>query len=364
MMSSRQKAQAINRAATELYRKIQTTNALFSSLQEKVQRNDARYSAKIESIRRDIEAYKRRMENIRDTITTKLDSLGFYIPEYSTLHVPVFLNPTAFQGTWNNIREILSRPAEKISQIEFSQMAWVLTLRGFERPEAVERFLNYLVDPVMPMANENPMNVAGLFTVCERKIAGIRGFLEVEALRLVDEQKGLIRNSPAWTDLNDQIGRMIQSSVMLSVVADLLPSDSPIVPNFPAGQHPSGMENFTGKHVLVAQGGGGPFSIGRWIENGELVDEGWLTIQTNRGVHFPHNPPASTVDISMDFSIALPGHGLSVKLHRVVTEDMLLSHAHNPIGNTISDAAGFWLGLVIICLLLKVLLCLVRLRRS
>ena len=178
------------------------------------------------------------------------------VPEYEPLRL-LLLSLTNEDGThnWDEIHEILSRPYDAISEIEYETLAMVfLTL---ESDEDLTRFIQYLADPVMVpsitpgswLYNQDGIESELLtipefrnqvseitrdsgahfdaHTICPNRIAMIQSFLILDTAIVLDEKISLnrIEEGARYTELMLQYEHLIERSTLLGVVHSIANQD-------------------------------------------------------------------------------------------------------------------------------------------
>jgi len=152
------------------------------------------------------------------------DSIGITSPLGNACIGAVLMNPDSFDPSWREVREILSRPHNRISELEYSSLAWFFTL--LTEIEGQVQFLNYLAEPFQGSffparpGPDFPWDSTP-FTVCSRKIANIQIFLAYGIATNIELQMDLHHLSSDYERLELERQDMMQRFALLSVIASV-----------------------------------------------------------------------------------------------------------------------------------------------
>jgi len=211
----REEAKTLSDEARVLLEKKARTNALYDELFRMAQETDGRYAEHMAAIWAQIQRYLTKIQGIRD-------SIGMTAPCGGTSIGGILINDGTFV-LFPQIRELLSRPTDRITPAQFDILARTFVKIG-DDVGATERFLNYMATRVdLP---ENQHWPYGAFTVCPQKILEIQVRIEAGIAIALETQFEYIRQggdpmSPNITSLTDQRKKLMERSALLTVVADI-----------------------------------------------------------------------------------------------------------------------------------------------
>jgi len=306
----RTSANSLTRAATELDHKIQSTNNLFRQMFEYAQKTDARYAARIQDIKDQISAYIYRMEALRDSFDFASGSIDLsalyrgpsegwsdFKHNLSAEGVKLVLSERAHlaglrvwesnspinwsEAEWNAMATILQRPlAHEVSGTTIAVITQehfaALARRFAELTYAgdMERFLNMMAFPVDMEPFQNSIAIYSedftKYRACPLRIGMVQMHLELQVAVITRQQMSLPLDSQAFRGLQEDTLRLMQSSAILHVAAEIA-----------AISHQSLPGNAPNQRLLACMGNG-PFSIGRAQVQENLSDAFTINVQHAR----------------------------------------------------------------------------------
>jgi len=167
----RNSARQFDAEAYELDRATRRANELFYEMFNLCQQTDALYAQRLSAIRDEIMAYLHRIQELRDSIGVE-SAVG------NASIGAVLMNPTSFSMTWGAVREILDRPHNNITELQYANLAWFFTLQ--DTNQGMQRFLNYLAEPIntVPLNRGLPFRGDMAFSICPHKVSNLQHHLE------------------------------------------------------------------------------------------------------------------------------------------------------------------------------------------
>ena len=253
---------------------------MFADMFRMAQATDARYAARLSDIKGELHAYLHRMKQLKD-------SMGFEFSSGSASIGAMLMNSERFSRPWENIRGLLVRHPNGVTDAEFGVLAdFFVGIADYVG--ATERFLNYLARPIPlgTLDTRNPHNIAP-FHVYPEMVAGIMvrvGLGTAATLAMTKEQRrdNVRILNPDYDALRRIVNTHMERYTLLSVVHELavtsnqrLSADGTVRRMLAGSAHPST----------------GPFSLSeRYIrhynERGEFVGmiRNGITLSVQHGI--------------------------------------------------------------------------------
>ena len=308
----RSAARVLDAEKYELDRATRRANELFYEMFNLCQQTDARYAQRLSEIREEIMAYLYRIQELRDSIGVQ-SSVG------NASIGAVLMNYTSFRMPWSTVREILARPHNNISQLDYNNLAWFFTLQ--DTNQGMQRFLNYLADPIDVIS----FNAGGVnnvlfsgdvaFSICPHKVANLQHHLEIG----IAVSSYVLMTLPQGNSYN-VIERRLYAKMVRTTMLSVIASNLRTWENTATGQQLSHV--FVGREVNGYAGG--PFSI----SGGGSRYDGWnLSFQRAHGVDISPSLPPGT---SSQFIVQTPQQRRSIYISQAL-DGIGLAAAHSDL---------------------------------